>query len=306
MQPTPGGFRMLDRAATPTSFAGDPTAVEEAPGADLRVEDLTAEPTQDQGNPADVGPEEASEGPSRPGIRERLRPWVARLSRLLGWDGVPGVDIGNEKAKGLTQEAYRAVAHRLTLLPDSGTRVVLVVNAVHGEGSSTVTRHLASALAQGQENRVLLVDGNLPIATNKKATSGRPVIGLAELTAGRTNGAGANVVDSGAGFALQPRSDGDRMPLQVPSPVLLQEAFGKLRNHFDWILVDGPPVTVSTEAAALSAVADATVLVLRAESTRSEVADRAARIIHQSGGNLVGAVLNQRRFHIPSFLYRHL
>ena len=86
----------------------------------------------------------------------------------------------------------------------------------------------------------------------------------------------------------------------------LAAALGELRKNFDWIVVDGPPVTIYSEAAILSSLADATILVIRAESTRAEVAERAKRTILESGGNLFGAILNRREYHIPEFIYRRL
>jgi Mrp family chromosome partitioning ATPase len=79
-----------------------------------------------------------------------------------------------------------------------------------------------------------------------------------------------------------------------------------LQAEFDWVILDGPPVTQYPDAASLVAAAGGAVLVLRAEHTRWEVADEARRVLENSGVDILGAVLNRRKYHIPGFIYRKL
>ncbi|HPA83133.1 MAG TPA: hypothetical protein PLS95_20105, partial [Thermoanaerobaculales bacterium] len=72
------------------------------------------------------------------------------------------------------------------------------------------------------------------------------------------------------------------------------------------VMLDGPPVTTYPDASSLAVVADGTILVLRAERTRSEVAVQAMKVLNNAGATLLGGVLNGRRYHIPEFIYRRL
>jgi Mrp family chromosome partitioning ATPase len=86
----------------------------------------------------------------------------------------------------------------------------------------------------------------------------------------------------------------------------VQKVVTSLHSHFDWIIVDGPAVTTNPDASSLAAMADGAILVVKAQQTRWEVAEEAKKILDQSGVNLLGGVLNGRKYHIPDFIYRRL
>ena len=69
------------------------------------------------------------------------------------------------------------------------------------------------------------------------------------------------------------------------------------------MIVDGPPITVYSDAAILAPLVDGVVLVVEAEKTRWEVVSQAKRTLEESGGRILGAVLNRQRYHIPPALY---
>jgi len=51
---------------------------------------------------------------------------------------------------------------------------------------------------------------------------------------------------------------------------------------------------------------DGVVLVLEADKTRKPVAENLKNRILQNGGNLLGMVFNNRRYHIPEYVYKRL
>ena len=64
----------------------------------------------------------------------------------------------------------------------------------------------------------------------------------------------------------------------------------KLSPHFDWIIVDSPPVLPLSDATSLTRYADATLLVARADRTVREAIDETIAIIGRQ--RIVGIVLN--------------
>ncbi len=79
-----------------------------------------------------------------------------------------------------------------------------------------------------------------------------------------------------------------------------------LRERFDIILIDAPPVPVSPTAELLAAVADGVVLVVEAGRTRWQVVRHAMDQIQAQKGTVLGIVLNKVRHYIPDFIYRKL
>jgi len=86
----------------------------------------------------------------------------------------------------------------------------------------------------------------------------------------------------------------------------LRVRISELRQHFEYVLIDSPALSVSTDAIILGGLADAVVLVLKAHSSRREAARKALQDLQKAGVRVLGAVLNQRTFPIPESLYRKL
>ncbi len=79
-----------------------------------------------------------------------------------------------------------------------------------------------------------------------------------------------------------------------------------LRTRYQHIFLDIPPILNYAEGLALSKICDGVILVIEADRTRVEVIQEAMRMFEKSGVDVLGAVLNKRKYHIPEWLYRKL
>lgn len=188
----------------------------------------------------------------------------------------------------------------------TGGGVILVVSAVHGEGTSMVARELALLLARDGLARPVLVDANLRTPSQHRAFGVERSGGLTELV---TQGLALDrAVRNGASSAVPLLTCG--RPAGNATAVLgapaLRAAVEALRAKYDWVVVDGPPVTVYSDAGILAGWMDGVVLVVEAERTRAEVVTQAKRALEESGAHIFGAVLNRQRYHIPPALYGRL
>lgn len=84
------------------------------------------------------------------------------------------------------------------------------------------------------------------------------------------------------------------------------EVPARLRNSFAVVLVIGNSDLANPWMRRLSVLVDASILVIRAETTRAAVASRFRDAILEAGGTLAGFVFVGRRFYIPRWLYRRL
>lgn len=184
--------------------------------------------------------------------------------------------------------------------------VILVSSAVPGEGTSTIARNVATALSQPGTEQVLLVDANLRTPSQHSVFGVEREKGLSEVLKGEMTL--TSVLHSGIGNGISFITSGGpvKSPTQLLTAAGVQGVMMALLSLFDWIIVDSPPVTAYPDAASLAAASGAVILVIRAESTRSEVIDEAKNILENTGVELLGAVLNRRRFHIPSAIYKWL
>jgi Mrp family chromosome partitioning ATPase len=83
-----------------------------------------------------------------------------------------------------------------------------------------------------------------------------------------------------------------------------RELFDALRAAHDYIVLHAPPASQSFDGVENAALADATILAVRAESTRKPVALGLKTQVQDAGGRLVGLALTHRRGYIPDFIYR--
>jgi Mrp family chromosome partitioning ATPase len=81
---------------------------------------------------------------------------------------------------------------------------------------------------------------------------------------------------------------------------------GDLKEEFDYVLVDAPPISSNTDAVLLGQMADGIILVVQADSTRREAARIAKETFESAKVRLLGAILTDRKFPIPESLYRKL
>jgi Mrp family chromosome partitioning ATPase len=79
-----------------------------------------------------------------------------------------------------------------------------------------------------------------------------------------------------------------------------------LRNSYDLVIIDAVNFMNNTLALSITKATDGVIIVIEAEKTRVPVANQLKKVIEESGGKVIGAIFNKRRFYIPKFLYRLL
>jgi Mrp family chromosome partitioning ATPase len=182
--------------------------------------------------------------------------------------------------------------HLEAALPERSRRTVMLVSAQGGEGTTTVAAQLAATLARDGSIRVLLVDANgLRPALSMRVES--------ELASGAK---GPGPSDHLHALPLPKELRG---PAGIP-PQALRQLLEPAEKAYDWIVVDGPPVLGSPDAAALAGVVDGVVVVVQAGRTKRPVLTRSIELLRKAGARVLGTVLNRRRLEIPGFIYRRI
>jgi polysaccharide biosynthesis transport protein len=194
--------------------------------------------------------------------------------------------------KSVVAEAARAIRTNLMFMsPDNPYRCLLVTSAGPAEGKTTVAASIAIAIAQTGQ-RVCLVDCDLRkprVHTLFKERNDKGVT-TALLEPGQLPG----LIAETAVQNLWILRSGPTPP--NPADLMHSDAFGRLledlRKEFDRIVIDSPPIGLVTDGVILSTRVDATVLVVRAFSTRRDAAKRAVRSLRDVGATCAGFVLN--------------
>ncbi|HUX43841.1 MAG TPA: CpsD/CapB family tyrosine-protein kinase [Terracidiphilus sp.] len=268
-------------------------------GAELHpVEETTAnlEFTEHQSSVSD--PQAPAEAPALAGV---MTAEVATCEWEPVIDAIPCL-----QERGAVVEQFRGLRSKLTQArQDAAIKSVLVSSGMPSEGKSFVTVNLAMSLVREGVNRVLLIDGDLrrPTLHNLLGTSNTP--GLSEYLAGKAEpreilqqwrkGSGNG---GSFGYVLEhltfiPSGASSENSSELVANGRMDGLLSTLAPHFDWILIDSPPVLAVTDAVDLARNCDAVLLVAREARTPYQVVQRAQAAFRQS--RLLGVVLNNAR-----------
>jgi uncharacterized protein involved in exopolysaccharide biosynthesis len=182
---------------------------------------------------------------------------------------------------------------------DTPLKLVAVGSSIGGEASHRVARALADASAGDPSGHTLLIDfegGAIP-----EAPSGR---GLVDVLLGDAESQDV-VTNAGDLYLMGKGSQGD-CPAYLWHSDRMQTVMEDLKSRFKRIIFHVPPVLSAADAVNLSRYADGTLLVIKSDSTRREVAMRAMETLADAKGRVVGAVLTDRRQVIPKAVYKRI
>jgi capsular exopolysaccharide synthesis family protein len=183
---------------------------------------------------------------------------------------------------------------RTVLLRDAhveATRVVMVTSAVGGEGKTTLASHLAGSLARAGR-RTLLIDCDLrrPSAHQLFELPLQP--GFSEAILGEVHIAEATLSTPVDGLWMIPAGQWDREVLQALARDGLNKVFDKLKNEYDFIVIDSHPVLPATDSLLIGQHVDAVILsVMRGVSQAPKVYGAYQRLA-TLGIRIFGAVVN--------------
>jgi capsular exopolysaccharide synthesis family protein len=200
-------------------------------------------------------------------------------------------------------EAFRTLrTNVLFSSAEEGARTLVVTSTGPREGKSLVSGNLAVALAQAGQ-RVLLVDADLrkPAVHEIFRVGQEP--GLSNVMVGSAKASEA-VIEAGIeGLWIMAAGRIPPNPAELLGSQRFQEFLASLKTHFDWIILDTPPVMAVTDAALVAHHATGVIFVVRADTTSRHAARRALDQLEQVGAKFVGGVLNRVDLHRNAYYY---
>jgi capsular exopolysaccharide synthesis family protein len=188
-------------------------------------------------------------------------------------------------------EQFRTLRSRLyQIRAVRSLRTLLVTSSVTGEGKTFVTSNLAQSIVRQPDRRVLVIDADLRCARMHTHLGAPSSPGLTDYLRGDADEMA--VIQHGQEGNLCLIAGGGEVT--NPSELLLNGRLKKLLDRltpiFDWVILDSPPCLPVADATILADSCDGVILVVRAGSTPSQVAQRACQ--EMQGKNIVGVVLN--------------
>ncbi|MEK7710864.1 MAG: polysaccharide biosynthesis tyrosine autokinase [Planctomycetota bacterium] len=197
--------------------------------------------------------------------------------------------------RSMVAEAFRSIRTNLQFAaPADCQRTIIITSPGPEDGKTTVACNLAMVLAQGGR-RVLLVDANLSRPALHKVFEGVKPHGLSNILVGdgalpgcvcKTNLPQLDLIGSGP---IPPN------PVDLLTGQYWRDFLRDAIAQYDQVLIDTPPVLLTSDAGVLATTVDGVILVVRANRNSRGVARRACNLLADVNAHLFGAVLNAAR-----------
>lgn len=219
-----------------------------------------------------------------------------RLAPLFGWigRGRKAERSGAPRISRPLRGEFGRMILAINRSSESFPKLVLLLSFRDDDGLPAIADGLVEELGTRVTRPVLLLDLSSDVPAGASGSSEGP----------------ADLADSVFSFAPAVGGQvvlGRRRP-KVALPIGRQalELFDILRQRHDYIVIQAPAASRSFTGIEMSGLVDATILAVRAESTRKPVALTLKSQVEDAGGKIVGVALTNRHSYIPEFVYQFL
>ena len=200
--------------------------------------------------------------------------------------------VTNVNPKSVVSEQFRTLRTNINFsMPDQEIQTILFTSASPGEGKSTVAANTAVVFAQ-EGKRVLLVDADMRKPTVHYTFHMTNTLGLSNLLTRQASL--TEVVKESEIERLHVITCGPipPNPAELLGSRTMNKVIEEMKEHYDIILFDAPPVLSVTDGQILSNKCEGSVLVMSAGQTEKENIVKAKEALVSSQANIIGAVLN--------------
>jgi succinoglycan biosynthesis transport protein ExoP len=202
------------------------------------------------------------------------------------------------------QEAFRSLRTSILLSANPVPRTILITSALPGEGKTTITINLGATLAS-LGNKTVIVDCDMRRPSCHRSAGVQNSPGFVRCLTGQVDLPQAIVPVPGVpSLSVIPCGPIPPNPAEVLSSPVTSELLRRLREMFDYVLVDSPPLLSVADSRILATFTDAVVLVARAFSTPYDATRRARELLYGANARILGVALNDVDFRRGEYTYK--
>lgn len=192
-------------------------------------------------------------------------------------------------------EQFRTLRTNINFMAiDHPIKTLALTSANASEGKSTVTDNLAIVWAQTGQ-KVLLVDADLRRSTLHRTFDLDNREGLTTILTSRAHTIDLNTIIQPSGIdnlSLLPSGPTPPNPAELLSSQRMKDFLKAVRERYDMVIVDVPPMLVVTDTQVISRNLDAVVLIVKQGQTQKLGVKRAVELLKMAHANLLGYVMN--------------
>ncbi len=211
-------------------------------------------------------------------------------------EGIEPALVVRQVPNSILSESYRRTRTNLKLSEPGGkAKAILITSGGAKDGKTTVAVNLATTLvAEGK--KILLIDTNLRRPGLNAIFAGKQTAiqtntGLSNLLAGQCDLQQAISPSGMEGLTIIESGPMPTNPAETLGSEAMHRLIGQLRDNYDYVIIDGPPVLLASEAKLLAKYVDGTILVFNAAVTRRGTGVRTISELKQVNATILGCVL---------------
>ena len=199
--------------------------------------------------------------------------------------------VVHHRSKSTTSESFRGVRTSLYFGNRSGDlKVIQVTSASPADGKSTLAANLAVSIAQSGR-KVALVDCDFRRPRVDKIFGIENKVGLSTLIAGNAELTDITVSCEVQNLTLIPSGARPSNPAELLSSEQFEQSIQLLREKFDYVIIDSPPILAVSDPANIAAKVDGTLLALRLRHNDRALSTRALKMLASINANVLGVVV---------------
>jgi len=191
-------------------------------------------------------------------------------------------------------ESYRLIRSSLLLSSaDKPPQILLVTSMSPQEGKTSTTANLARVLAQG-EKRVLIIDCDLRRPRGHELFNISNDNGLSTYLTGNCADIPVTAVP-GEALSVMPAGPIPPNPAELLGASKMEQLLSELRDQFDFIVLDSPPIQRVADSLALSKIVDGTIVVVHYGKTTFDMLDGGIKKLTDVDATVLGFILNSMK-----------
>ncbi len=215
-----------------------------------------------------------------------------RLKSVASDAGMDKTAVSVHLPRSRPAEAYRSVRTAICFSAMSGTHKVLqVTSPAAGDGKSTLAINLATSLAQSGK-RTVLVEADFRRPKVHKLTGVANEVGFADVLKGELTLPEVVQTTYVPDFFVIPCGKRPKNPAELLAKAEFSAELEKLREMFDYVIVDTPPVLAVTDPCGVAAQVDGTIVCMRLSRHTRDLGRRTIEQLRDVGATITGVVVN--------------
>lgn len=202
--------------------------------------------------------------------------------------------ITRRDPKSPISEAYRTIRTNIEFSNlDKEIKTIVVTSSQQNEGKSTVIANLAVSFAGMEDKKVLVIEGDLRNPTVHRMFNVSNSHGITEILTGqksfqecvyKTEVQGLDVITCGK---IPPN------PSEMLASKKMKAFVESLKDYYDYIFIDAPPIGIITDAGIVSTYTDGTILIVASREADIDMVKIAKSRLEKVNANILGLVLNK-------------